>query len=88
AAAVAGSFVGIRLTSVVPEKALRKGFGYFVLLMGAVVLSQELPFPAAPILLGIVVVLATAAMACLLAARDRCPLRSRRPAATPAATPA
>ncbi|EYT62681.1 membrane protein [Dietzia sp. UCD-THP] len=88
AAAIAGSFVGIRLTSAVPEKALRKGFGYFVLLMGAVVLSQELPFPAAPIILGTVVVLATAAVTCLVAARDRCPLRPRRPSATPAATPA
>ncbi|MFN3338383.1 MAG: sulfite exporter TauE/SafE family protein [Dietzia sp.] len=76
AAAVAGSFIGVRLTSVVPEKALRKGFGYFVLLMGAFVLSQELPFPAAPIILGTVAVLATAAATCLLAAGARCPLRS------------
>ncbi|MBB1030654.1 sulfite exporter TauE/SafE family protein [Dietzia sp. SLG310A2-38A2] len=81
AAAIAGSFVGIRLTSVVPEKALRKGFGYFVLVMGAFVLSQELPFPAAPIILGIVVVLASAAATCLLAAKDRCPLRSSTPIA-------
>ncbi|MFN7244797.1 MAG: sulfite exporter TauE/SafE family protein, partial [Dietzia cercidiphylli] len=76
AAAVAGSFIGVRLTSVVPEKALRKGFGYFVLLMGAFVLSQELPFPAAPIILSTVAVLATAAATCLLAAGARCPLRS------------
>jgi hypothetical protein len=27
----------------VPEKALRKGFGWFVLAMGAFVLAQELP---------------------------------------------
>lgn len=74
-AAVAGSFVGVRLTSIVPEKALRKGFGYFVLLMGAFVLSQELPFPAAPIILGVVALLALGAAACFLAV-DRCPLRS------------
>lgn len=75
AAAVVGSFVGVRLTSVVPEKALRKGFGYFVLLMGAFVLSQELPFPAGPIILGVVALLALAAAVCVLAV-DRCPLRS------------
>lgn len=57
AAAIAGSFVGIVLTSVVPEKVLRKGFGFFVLLMGAFVLSQELPFPAAPIILGVAALL-------------------------------
>lgn len=43
AAAVLGSFVGARLASKVPEKKLRKGFGYFVLVMGLVVLIQELP---------------------------------------------
>lgn len=73
-AAIAGSFVGVRLTSVVPEKALRKGFGFFVLLMGAFVLSQELPFPAAPIILGLVVILATAAAICMLGLKDRCTL--------------
>ena len=71
-AAIAGSFVGIRLTSVVPERALRKGFGVFVLLMGAFVLSQELPFPAGPIILGVVVVLASTAAVCLLGFKDRC----------------
>ncbi|WP_163376924.1 sulfite exporter TauE/SafE family protein [Dietzia sp. Alg238-R159] len=81
AAAIAGSFVGIRLTSVVPEKALRRGFGFFVLIMGAFVLSQELPFPAAPIILGIVVVLAAAAAICAFGFRERCPLRTPQPAA-------
>lgn len=73
-AAIAGSFVGIRLTSVVPERALRKGFGGFVLLMGAFVLSQELPFPAGPIILGVVVVLAVAAAVCLLGLKEHCTL--------------
>ncbi|EFV93434.1 hypothetical protein ES5_00862 [Dietzia cinnamea P4] len=73
-AAIAGSFVGIRLTSVVPERALRKGFGAFVLLMGAFVLSQELPFPAGPIILGVVVVLASTAAVCLLSFKERCSL--------------
>ena len=82
-AAIAGSFLGVRLTSVVPEKALRKGFGFFVLLMGAFVLSQELPFPAAPIILGVVAVLALAAAICFVAV-DRCPLRSPQSRAEPA----
>lgn len=43
ALAVAGSFVGARLAGIVPEKALRKGFGWFVLAMGAFVLVQEVP---------------------------------------------
>ncbi len=73
-AAIAGSFVGIRLTSVVPERSLRKGFGVFVLLMGAFVLSQELPFPAGPIILGVVAVLAAAAAVCLLGFTERCAL--------------
>lgn len=74
-AAILGSVVGVRLNSVVPEAALRKGFGYFVLLMGAFVLSQELPFPAGPIILGLVVLLGVAAVICLVFV-DRCPLRS------------
>lgn len=43
AIAVAGSFVGTVLAGRIPERALRKGFGIFVLVMGVVVLSQELP---------------------------------------------
>lgn len=43
AAAVAGSFVGTALAGKIPENRLRTGFGVFVLLMGAVVLVQELP---------------------------------------------
>lgn len=43
AVAVAGSFVGTALAGRLPERALRVGFGIFVLLMGAVVLAQEVP---------------------------------------------
>lgn len=43
AVAIAGSFIGAKLVGVVPEKALRKGFGWFVLVMGAFVLVQEVP---------------------------------------------
>lgn len=41
AAAVLGSVVGARLAGRVPEEVLRRGFGIFVLLMGVVVLVQE-----------------------------------------------
>ncbi|MDT0327041.1 sulfite exporter TauE/SafE family protein [Nocardiopsis lambiniae] len=60
-AAVAGSLVGALLTSRVPESALRQGFGVFVLAMGVLVLTQELPSP-----LGLVLAVVTAALAGLL----------------------
>lgn len=43
AAAIAGSFVGTKLAGIVPDKALRKVFGFFILAMGIFVLSQEIP---------------------------------------------
>ncbi|WP_313814861.1 sulfite exporter TauE/SafE family protein [Glutamicibacter sp.] len=46
AAAIIGSLLGARLTAKIPEKKLRRGFGYFVLVMGLIVLMQELPAPA------------------------------------------
>jgi uncharacterized membrane protein YfcA len=42
-AAVLGSLVGSRLTGLVPPDTLRKGFGWFVVVMGVVVLVQQLP---------------------------------------------
>ncbi len=41
--AVAGSLLGARLAGRIPERALRRGFGIFVLAMGALVLIQEIP---------------------------------------------
>ena len=41
AAAIAGSFLGTALVGRIPERSLRKGFGFFVLVMGVVVLAQE-----------------------------------------------
>ncbi len=41
--AIAGSFIGAKLSGVVPEKALRKTFGYFVLAVGMFVLLKEVP---------------------------------------------
>jgi len=43
AAAVLGSLTGGRLAGHIPETALRKTFGWFVITMGVFVLSQQLP---------------------------------------------
>ncbi|WP_396668476.1 sulfite exporter TauE/SafE family protein [Microbacterium sp. R86528] len=43
AAAVAGSFVGVALAGKIPERALRRAFGIFVLAMGVFILVQEVP---------------------------------------------
>ena len=43
AVAVVGSFIGSAISSRLPEAALRKGFGIFVLVMGVFVLVQEIP---------------------------------------------
>ncbi|MBE0010988.1 MULTISPECIES: sulfite exporter TauE/SafE family protein [unclassified Arthrobacter] len=75
AAAVVGSLIGSRLAGRIPEAALRKGFGIFVLVMGVFVLVQELPAPwgtGLAITAGIIAV-ATAACWFLL---PRCPLRT------------
>lgn len=74
AAAVLGSIVGAKLAGRIPEAALRKGFGYFVLLMGVFVLVQELPAPG-NIILGIgAAVLGAAVLVCRFAIPS-CPLR-------------
>lgn len=49
--AVVGSFLGVPLATKIPERALRQSFGWFVLLMGAIVLAQEVPAPADIIIL-------------------------------------
>ncbi|MBM9432803.1 sulfite exporter TauE/SafE family protein [Flaviflexus equikiangi] len=41
--AIAASFLGVSLAGRLPERALRTGFGIFVLIMGVFVLAQELP---------------------------------------------
>jgi hypothetical protein len=66
--------IGGRLAGRIPEVALRKGFGWFVLGMGGLVLVQQAPAGAALPLVGAIVVLAAAAGLCyrFVAA---CPLR-------------
>lgn len=75
-AAVLGSFIGARLAGRIPEAALRKGFGFFVLAMGVFVLVQELPSPANLILGIAALVLAAAAALCWFLV-PACPLRRK-----------
>lgn len=76
AAAVVGSFGGVALTSRIPEQALRRGFGFFVLGMGVLVLALELPAAAgAALVLTAVAAAGVAVGMCLFT--TRCPLRSR-----------
>ncbi|ROQ26065.1 hypothetical protein EDD98_5653 [Streptomyces sp. PanSC19] len=74
-AAVAGSLIGARLAGRIPQDALRKAFGWFVVVMGVFVLAQQVDtalwtHPATWAVLG-------AALAATIAARSR---RTRRPA--------
>lgn len=39
--AIVGLFIGMKFHSKIPEKSLKKGFGYFVLLMGAFILFDQ-----------------------------------------------
>jgi uncharacterized membrane protein YfcA len=74
AAAVVGSLVGARLIDRIPGAALQRGFGWFVLAMGAVVLVQQTPDALrVPALL--VVAAVGLAMGTCSAFVPRCPLR-------------
>lgn len=75
-AAIAGSMIGSRLVGKIPELALRKGFGIFVLIMGMVVLIQELPGPTDLVAGGLAVLGAAALIVCWFA-MSSCPLRAR-----------
>lgn len=77
AAAVAGSLVGTRLASRVPEAALRRGFGGFVLVMGVFVLAMELPAPFGAVLAAAAAVLAALGLTCRLVG-EYCPLAPLR----------
>lgn len=45
---IVGALIGVALSSVVSGQKLRKGFGVFVLMMGAFVLAKELPYDITP----------------------------------------
>jgi uncharacterized protein len=77
AAAVAGSLIGGRVAGRIPERVLRKGFGWFVIVMGGFVLAQQMPSAlwhvliTAPAVWIIPVVLALAVPAVWLVVRRR-----------------
>ncbi|GAA1359984.1 sulfite exporter TauE/SafE family protein [Arthrobacter rhombi] len=83
AAAIIGSLIGARLAGRIPETALRRGFGIFVLAMGLFVLMQELP-PPANLAVGITAAALAAAAALCRFAIPACPLR--KSLASPAPT--
>lgn len=86
AAAVLGSLLGGRLTSRVPAEVLRRSFGWFVLVMGGLVLVQQLPggVRADPALwTGLAGLAAGAALAALACAR-RAPAGAGRGGPRPA----
>jgi uncharacterized membrane protein YfcA len=74
AAAVVGSLIGGRLVARIPADALRRGFGWFVLAMGAFVLVQQAPEELRVPALLIVAAIGAALGACS-AFVPRCPLR-------------
>lgn len=65
-AAVVGSLIGARLSDKVPETALRRGFGWFVLVMGVFVLVQELPGTAGFVVSIVAALAALAVVTCRL----------------------
>jgi len=88
AAAVVGSLAGGRLAGRIPEAALRKAFGWFVVAMGVFVLARQLPgdLRANPLLWTAVGVVAAAAGAfAVIRARRRAPARAASPQPRPAA---
>lgn len=74
AAAVIGSLLGSRLAGRIPETLLRKGFGVFVLVMGAFVLVQEL-FSSIGAAVSAAALVAVAISICWFTVPD-CPLRT------------
>lgn len=87
AVAIIGSLVGARLTARVPEKKLRRGFGFFVLAMGVFVLCQELPHAAGLVLAVVAAVAAFIWVLCtkVPAVASICPWRKDPAEPAPAA---
>ncbi|MCC3265583.1 sulfite exporter TauE/SafE family protein [Arthrobacter gengyunqii] len=75
AAAIVGSLIGAKASGRIPETALRKGFGWFVLGMGAFVLIQQAPADLQLILAGSAAALALATAAVCRLFIPSCPLR-------------
>lgn len=54
-AAIVGGILGGRLAGRLPERTLRTGFGWFVVVMGAFVLTQQLPTVWWPAVVAVVI---------------------------------
>lgn len=77
AAAIVGSLIGSKLAGRIPEAALRKAFGWFVLAMGTFVLIQQAPANLHwPIAGGVAALAAAIAGVCWFFISS-CPLRNR-----------
>jgi hypothetical protein len=72
AAAVVGALIGGRLVARIPQDVLRRGFGWFVLVMGGVMLVQQVPGDLRWLVAGVLV---AGAGGCA-ALWSGCPLRS------------
>jgi uncharacterized membrane protein YfcA len=84
-AAVVGSLLGGRLTSLIDPDTLRKGFGWFVLIMSSVILAQEIHPSIGIAAAGLTLAAAGATYACTRS--THCPLQrlgSREPASAAA----
>ncbi len=79
AAAVVGGLIGARLTPLIDPDLLRKGFGWFVLIMSAVILGQEIHLGVG-IAAAALTVLA-AAIVYICSRYPRCPLQRADPLA-------
>ncbi|NSX36492.1 sulfite exporter TauE/SafE family protein [Pseudarthrobacter oxydans] len=78
AMAIVGSLIGSRLAGRIPEAALRKAFGWFVLAMGTFVLTQQAPEDLRLIIVAVVAALAVAAAGICWFFVSSCPLRNSR----------
>jgi len=87
AAAVIGGLIGGRLTALVDPDALRKLFGWFVLLMASVILAEEVHPAVGAAVAGLILIAAGMSFAC--SRYSYCPLRRlfRRPMGSKNAAP-
>ncbi|MDV8148720.1 sulfite exporter TauE/SafE family protein [Arthrobacter sp. B10-11] len=77
AAAIVGTLIGSRIAGRIPEAALRKAFGWFVLAMGAFVLIQQAPADLRWVIAAAVAVLAAAAAGICWFFVTSCPIKRR-----------
>jgi uncharacterized protein len=88
AAAIVGSLIGAKLAGRIPETALRRAFGWFVLAMGTFVLIQQAPAGLQwPIAAGAAALTAATAGICWFFISS-CPLRNRGRRSTDVPSPA